>query len=129
MLRRRHKFLEEGYSCVLCQNGMEETIEHLFFDCPSAAARWFVLGIVWDENPSIHEKLYLAKGEFQYPFFIEIFLIGAWCLWNERNAFIFNGEIPRIGSWKTTFKKEVSDHLFRIKQSLHQSVLLWLDAL
>jgi len=31
MLRRRNKFLEEGYNCVLCQEGVEETSEHLFF--------------------------------------------------------------------------------------------------
>jgi len=41
MLRRKNKFLEEGYNCVLCPNSMEETIEHLFFDCPSATSRWF----------------------------------------------------------------------------------------
>ena len=31
MLRRRCKFLVEGYNCALCQDGVEETIEHLFF--------------------------------------------------------------------------------------------------
>lgn len=77
MLRRRNKFLEEGYNCVLCHNSIEETIEHLFFDCPSASSRWFALGIIWEENASIHEKLYIAKQSFQYPFFMEIFLIGA----------------------------------------------------
>ena len=38
MLRRRNKFLED-YSCVMCSSNTEETLEHLFFDCPSAAAR------------------------------------------------------------------------------------------
>lgn len=129
MLRKRNKFLEEGYNCALCQNSMEETIEHLFFDCPSAATRWFILGIVWEENVSIHEKIYIAKGDFQHPFFMEIFLIGAWCLWNERNNLIFNRKVPSLSSWKATFKKEVTDHFFRIKQNLHLSIRLWLDAL
>lgn len=31
LLSRRKKFLEEGYCCVLCQNDLEETSEHLFF--------------------------------------------------------------------------------------------------
>lgn len=129
MLRRRNKFLEEGYNCVLCQNSMEETIEHLFFDCPSAISRWFALGIIWEENANIHEKLYIAKQGFMQPFFMEIFMIGPWCLWNERNNFIFNGKVPNFTSWKSAFKNEVTAHLFRIKQSLHQSILLWLDAL
>jgi hypothetical protein len=64
MLRRRNKFLEEGYCCVLCQDHMEETIEHLFFDCPSATSRWFMLGLIWEEGVNIHEKLVIAKGSF-----------------------------------------------------------------
>jgi hypothetical protein len=60
---------------------------------------------------------------------MEIFMIGAWCIWNERNALIFYGKIPRIGSWKAVFKKEVNEHLFKIKQSLHSSIRQWLEAL
>jgi hypothetical protein len=36
ILRRRKKFLEEGYNCVLCQEEIEETSEHLFFECSAA---------------------------------------------------------------------------------------------
>jgi hypothetical protein len=119
MLRRRNKFLEEGYNCVLCQNSMEETIEHLFFDCPTTTSRWFVLGIIWEENVNIHEKIYIAKYGFMHPFFKEIFMIGAWV--NER--------APNLTSWKSAFKEELVAHLIRIKQSLHQSIRLWLDDL
>lgn len=50
MLRRRKKFLEEGYNCVLCQLGVEETIEHIFFDCTLSVRRWFKLGIIWEDD-------------------------------------------------------------------------------
>lgn len=129
ILRRRKKFLQSGYNCVLCQNGVEETSEHLFFDCPSASSRWFSLGITWEENANIHQKLHIAKQAFSGPFFMEIFLIGAWCLWNERNNLIFNSKIPSLGTWKRNFKDEVMEHLIRIKPSLHQSILSWLYAL
>jgi hypothetical protein len=119
---RRHKFLEEGYNCVLCHNDREETVEHLFFTCPSSVTRWFALGISWNEDANIHEKLHLAPLDFMYPFFMEIVMIGAWCIWNERNALIFNGKVPSLHSWKAAFKKEVNDHFIRIKPSLHQSV-------
>ncbi|KAF8723258.1 hypothetical protein HU200_021774 [Digitaria exilis] len=33
MLRRKNKFLD-NYTCVLCQQGVEETLTHLFFVCP-----------------------------------------------------------------------------------------------
>ena len=63
------------------------------------------------------------------PFFMEIFMVGAWSLWNERNALIFNGKIPSLAAWKNSFKHEVSAHLIRIKPCFHQSIRLWLNAL
>lgn len=26
----------------------------------------------------------------------------AWCIWNERNDFIFNGKAPSLASWKSS---------------------------
>ena len=129
ILKRRRKFLEEGSNFALCYEGVEETTNHLFFDCQSAVCRWFALGISWDEKSNIHQKLYSAKQEFGQPFFMEVFMIGAWCLWNERNDFIFNGKAPCLAAWKSSFKAEVSRHLIRIKKNLHQSISLWLQAL
>jgi hypothetical protein len=91
--------------------------------------RWFALGIVWNDDVNIHEKLYLAQQEFALPFFIEIVMIGAWCIWNERNAFIFNGKAPNISVWKRTFREEVLVHFCRIKPTLHQSIRDWLNSL
>ena len=129
MLKRRKKFLQEGYHCVLCQDGVEEIAEHLFFQCTSAASRWFALGITWDEHSNIHQKLYLARNEFRQPFFMDIFLIGAWCLWNEGNNYIFKNKPPSIVAWKASVKYTVTSHLIRIKQCYHNSILLWLEAL
>jgi hypothetical protein len=96
MLRRRRKYLESVYNCVLCQEGMEETREHLFFDSSSSVSRWFSLGLVWDENATIHHKIYSAKYDFNQPFFMEIFMIGAWAIWKERNDLIFNHKPPSL---------------------------------
>jgi hypothetical protein len=60
ILRRRKKVLDEGYNCVMCHNNEEETTAYLFFNCPAAASRWFALGIVWEENLSVHQKLLQA---------------------------------------------------------------------
>jgi hypothetical protein len=91
-LRRRKKVLDEGYNCVMCHNSEEETAAHLFFNCPVAASKWFSLGIVWEENLSVHQKLLQARLDFGQPFFMEIFMIGAWCLWKQRNDVIFEGK-------------------------------------
>lgn len=58
---RRNEFLEEAYYCVLRQNNIEETIEHLFLDCPTTTTRWFALEIIWEDKANIHEKLVTAK--------------------------------------------------------------------
>jgi hypothetical protein len=36
-------------------------MEHLFFDCPSATNHWFALGIQWNEDTNIHQKILLAE--------------------------------------------------------------------
>jgi hypothetical protein len=77
ILRRRREFLEDGYSCVLCLDDVEESVEHLFFDCHSAACRWFALGITWNDHLNIHQNIQAAKLDFAQPFFMEIFMIGA----------------------------------------------------
>lgn len=126
---RRKKFLQEGYNCVLCQDSVEETVEHLFFDCPAAVSRWFALGITWADSVDIYQKLIIAREAFPHSFFMEIFMISAHCIWVERNAFIFEAKAPSLSSWKAAFKREVIIHLYRIKPSLHSSVRAWLQSL
>jgi hypothetical protein len=70
ILRRRNKVLEDGYNCVLCHEEVEETLEHLFFDCPSATCRWLALGINWASNANVHQKIYIARQAFSKPFFM-----------------------------------------------------------
>jgi hypothetical protein len=77
----------------------------------------------------VHQKIQLAKSQFPFPFFMEVFMIAAWCLWNERNSLVFNGRAPGLSSWLLAFKKEVEVHLFRIKPVFHSSVRLWLASL
>jgi hypothetical protein len=36
MLQRRHLDIQDDAACVVCNEGEQETIEHLFFDCPFA---------------------------------------------------------------------------------------------
>jgi len=32
----------------------------------------------------VHHKLLLDKDNFAYPFFMEIFMVAAWCIWNKK---------------------------------------------
>jgi hypothetical protein len=129
ILIRRKKFLQEGYNCVLCQDNVEETVEHLFFECPAAISRWFAFGITWTDSVDLFQKLIIAREASPHSFFMEIFMISANCIWVERNAFILEGKAPSLSSWKAAFRHEVTNHLHRIKPSLHSSVHSWLYSL
>ena len=116
ILRRRKKHLEEGYLCSLCHDQVNETILHLFFECQSSTARWFLLGIQWLPVPDICQKLQHQKEIFTGPYFMDLFTIAAWCIWKERNEFIFNNKAPRLSRWKRVFRVEVVLHLHRLPQ-------------
>lgn len=47
MLVRRYFKVQPNSLCVLCSDGEEETIAHLFFQCDFAKACWDKLGITW----------------------------------------------------------------------------------
>jgi hypothetical protein len=113
----------------MCHLGAEETIEHLFFDCPSAVSRWLALGIGWEDSFIIHQKIYQAKHDFGQSLFMEIFMIGAWCIWKQRNDVIFDRNVPCLAAWKVAFKTQVLDHFVRLKPSLHSSIKVWLQEL
>ena len=64
MLRRRRKFLEEGYSCPVCLLDVEETRDHLFFGCSYARERWRILNINFNGNLGIYQRIKSAKRCF-----------------------------------------------------------------
>jgi hypothetical protein len=125
ILRRRKKFLEEGYNCALCHEEIEETSVHLFFECSAAACRWFALGISWSDSGNTHQRIYLAKHAFPHPFFMDVFMIAAWCIWTERNRLIFSNEPPWVLYLEVVFQGGSSsalDQNQKLSASVHFSL-------
>jgi hypothetical protein len=91
---------------VICHYDVEETLEHLFFECLATSSRWFALGISWTDSVNIFQKLTIAREASPHPFFMELFMIAANCIWVERNALIIEERAPSLGSWKASFKRE-----------------------
>jgi hypothetical protein len=131
ILRRRHKHLEEGYHCVLCHTNTDETLLHLFFECTSSESRWFAIGINWNLNlqGDVIQMLIEQKQQFVGPYFMDLFMIAAWCIWKERNDYIFNHKPPSISNWKQSFKNEVKLHLYRIPNHKRVVIMNWVNML
>ena len=119
MLRRRHYNINSGLSCVLCSNPPVETMEHLFFQCCFSKECWELLGIHWNNNGNHLDWIAQAKQTWNKCMFMEIFMVGAWSIWKERNALIFEGIAPTIASWKLRFKKDFEILVHRTKPELH----------
>jgi hypothetical protein len=49
LLKRNH-FALPSYNCVLCQGNVEETVEHLFFECPFSEWCWRLMNVQWPQN-------------------------------------------------------------------------------
>jgi hypothetical protein len=45
----------------------------------------------WDFNLPFHRMMEQAKQQYTSDFFMEIFMLGAWLIWKERNGTIFSG--------------------------------------
>jgi hypothetical protein len=54
---------------------------------------------------------------------MEIFMIGAWTICNERNDYVFNHKPPSYALWKARFKSEVRENYVKLrKSSIDQSL-------
>jgi hypothetical protein len=115
ILRRKKSKLEgNNYNCVLCTQNREEATFHLFFSCPFSKECWNHLSINWNFGLNFQDMMKSARQHFPSSFFMEIFMIGTWLIWKQRNNLIFNRGLPTFQSWKAGFLQEASLQAFRM---------------
>jgi hypothetical protein len=129
MLRRRHFNLTSGYSCLLCANPPEETIEHLLFQCEFSESCWHELNISWSATGDRLQILEEGKSRWTGKLFMEIFLLSSWNIWKERNRCYFDGVPPSIDSWRARLKADLLLLVHRTKTTLHPVILYFVDRL
>ena len=129
MLARRNFNVQPNSLCVLCDDGMEETIDHLFFQCRFPKQCWDKLGVSWVTEDDLSKRIERSRQMAGLPFFMEIFLIAAWELWKIRNRLVFDSIQATFSRWLQNFKEEASLQSYRLKDSDRVLVCLWLDAL
>lgn len=79
LLRRKNMFLD-CYNCVLCQLNTEESLLHLFFQCPFALACWNVLGFAHLIQNGLLATIEAFRIYIQRPFFMEVFISMCWAI-------------------------------------------------
>jgi hypothetical protein len=54
--------------------------------------------------------------------FMEVFTVGSWCIWKERNDMLFKNIAPIVKSWKRSFKEIFPLLIHRTKEELHSFI-------
>ena len=128
MLRRRHLNIQDDVLCVMCNQGADEDIDHLFFTCPFVVQCWTSINFSWDVSLPLAERLMRANEVHALDFFVEASLIAAWELWKLRNDKIFQRRDPTPSLWLVNFKHQCNLQSVRLREDLRSSFCFWLDA-
>ena len=128
ILRRKNCPLDD-FSCLLCDQDMEETVHHLFWNCSFAQQCWGLICPLSMPNLPTHQILFHLKDRIGLSFSMELIILAAWALWITRNNCIFNQQTPNIQGWRDIFTREVSLLTHRAKPSLKQLISTWLSNL
>ena len=129
MLRRRHYDIGNDFTCLLCGQNTDETLEHMIFTCQFSERCWAKIGVHWIDFQNRFDALQNAQPNWPNPFFIEAFFTAAWSLWKERNNKHFRGVAPSITSWFHRFKQDLGLLQHRFKVARRAALLSYCDTL
>ena len=128
LLRRKNCPLED-YTCILCDQGREETSQHLFWNCPFAQQCWKLICPHHSPLTSTSQAVLHLKAKINQSFSMEIIVLTTWAIWITRNNYIFKQQNPTIAAWRYQFCKEFALLNFRTRPHLKLLLKTWLDNL
>jgi hypothetical protein len=129
ILKRRNLFDEEDDAhCVLHVEGMDEDLDHLFFECDFSKRCWEKIGIQWNNNLSLYPRVAHARQQQNTPFFMEAVVIASWEIWKLRNDRVFNDGPVHVDIWFRNFKNQCLLQSLCFKDDLRSAFCFWLDA-
>lgn len=128
ILTRRTMQLD-SYNCVLCNQLVEETVEHLFVDCPFARMCWDILNIDIPVDSSFPELSAQLKIQLNSQFFVEAIILLCWAIWTARNDLIFKGVSLNLHGCRRVFFSELLllQHLVNTGQK--ELLISWIQSL
>ena len=127
ILRRKNMVLP-SYDCAICNNGIEETLQHLFFQCPLALTCWNMLQVTPVDSDSFFGTIESIKAQISSPMFMSLIILLCWTIWTARNELIFQGIQPSLGQCRATFKKELALLMHRVKAKHKPQLEEWISS-
>lgn len=115
MMDRRHWTVESGVNCALCQSGVRESREHLFFNCRFAQRCWRKINSQWDAGSDIMTLFRSARDGFSGPCFMEIVSSAQWNIWTQRNDLIFEKKPASLVGWHRRLVNDLNLIAYRVK--------------
>jgi hypothetical protein len=126
---RRKGFLNESndLKCVNYDQGYKEATYHLF-NCPFSTECWNYVEIHWCHNLDFFPMIEAARGAFGHNLFMDILAVIVWCIWKQRNDFIFRNIATSFLSWKDSFNDMLKLQMLRFNSGQRLRVSLWLNS-
>ncbi|PNT60822.1 hypothetical protein BRADI_5g05911v3, partial [Brachypodium distachyon] len=124
-----HWLRDDDDRCVLCNAGVLEDWQHLFFTCNFSRRIWSFLQIYWRSGPSVDIVVQRAMSSFGQPFLLEVTAFACWHIWKQRNGLIFEGIIPSFRLRRAVFVHDLSLLGHRFKPGLAPRLAAWLESL
>lgn len=84
----------------LCNGSAEESLIHLFLNCPFATQYWALLNIQVDFSLDPFQKLQSFKNQLQVSFFTEVTILMCWTFWKARNDLILPPDKSKFADFK-----------------------------
>lgn len=124
LLRSKNRNIDD-FSCVLCNSGSEETLEHMFFSCRFSQDCWDSLHIFWDLSLDPLDMVIEARRMFGHHIFRKLMITACWIIWKMRNSIIFDNGTCSLPVWKQLFKEELGLVCIKAKDATKGPLSLW----
>jgi hypothetical protein len=108
----------QSYNCATLECQQEETLLHLFWECPFTVKCWDYVCPRRIQGLNTLDSISNIKTQINLPFSMEIIILAAWSIWILRNEKIFNNIQPLFRSWKAIYFQELRWLGFRIKKNM-----------
>lgn len=117
----------QSYNCVLCSEGVEKTLIHLFGDCPFALNCRRHLLPAKNRGTSSYDAICLMIQLIPVAIALDVILMSCWSIWSIRNGKIFRQAPVHFNGWNFYLREGWSMAVIRGKPTKALNISLGLN--